>query len=212
MVRDGRRLIAVVFGGRTARSRDAHMMDILNRSFTRVAQLDPPATPPLPPRKPNGLVQLAGIDEIVEAIVAGDEPPGAESAAAQQVSAAPEQGSASEWVSVAVPAPPIPPDSFNLAPSEQWAKGGYGVQVGAYRDDKQARRAATAAAAQAPHLLMHTHVRVSSIKGRQGPIYRARLVGLTREHAEEACRLLSHQGRDCLAVKIDTAVEIALNE
>ena len=35
-VRDGRRLIAVVMGGFTSRSRDAHMADLLDRGFTRL--------------------------------------------------------------------------------------------------------------------------------------------------------------------------------
>src|SRR3546814_10937871 len=32
-VRDGRRLVAIVLGGRTARLRDAHMADLLDRGF-----------------------------------------------------------------------------------------------------------------------------------------------------------------------------------
>jgi D-alanyl-D-alanine carboxypeptidase len=45
--RGGRRLIAVVFGGRTSRSRDSHMTDLLNRGFAEIAQavLRPPAAP-----------------------------------------------------------------------------------------------------------------------------------------------------------------------
>ena len=39
-VRNGRRIIAVVFGGRTARSRDQHMVKLLDLGFERVAQRD----------------------------------------------------------------------------------------------------------------------------------------------------------------------------
>ena len=39
-VRDGRRIIAVVFGGRTAQSRDQHMVKLLDLGFERVAQRD----------------------------------------------------------------------------------------------------------------------------------------------------------------------------
>ncbi len=39
-VRDGRRIVAVVFGGRTARSRDQHMVKLLDLGFERVAQRD----------------------------------------------------------------------------------------------------------------------------------------------------------------------------
>lgn len=53
--RDGRRLIGVVFGGRTTQSRNDHMKQILDESFgskagMRVAALDPA---PLPGRKPS---------------------------------------------------------------------------------------------------------------------------------------------------------------
>ena len=39
-VRDGRRIIAVVFGGRTAMSRDQHMVKLLDLGFERMAQRD----------------------------------------------------------------------------------------------------------------------------------------------------------------------------
>ena len=38
--RDGRRIIAVVFGGRTARSRNSHMVNLLDLGFDRLAALD----------------------------------------------------------------------------------------------------------------------------------------------------------------------------
>jgi D-alanyl-D-alanine carboxypeptidase len=37
-VRDGRRIIGVVFGGKSSRSRDKHMAKLLDRGFTRVAR------------------------------------------------------------------------------------------------------------------------------------------------------------------------------
>ena len=38
--RDGRRVIAVVFGGKTSRSRNAHMANLLDLGFTRIAEND----------------------------------------------------------------------------------------------------------------------------------------------------------------------------
>ncbi len=52
VVRDGRRLVAVVFGGRTGRSRDDHMVELLDRSFTQVASWGVPQPDRLPPRNP----------------------------------------------------------------------------------------------------------------------------------------------------------------
>ena len=39
--RDGRRIVAVVFGGRTSRSRNAHMANLLDLGFTRLAERRP---------------------------------------------------------------------------------------------------------------------------------------------------------------------------
>lgn len=39
-IRDGRRVIAVVFGGRTAKSRDSHMVKLLDIGFARMAKRD----------------------------------------------------------------------------------------------------------------------------------------------------------------------------
>lgn len=52
VVRNGRRVVAVVFGGRTGRSRDDHMVALLNRGFTQVAALGVPTPDRLPPRNP----------------------------------------------------------------------------------------------------------------------------------------------------------------
>src|SRR5690625_3603301 len=48
-VRDGRRLISVVMGGRTAQSRDAHMADLLDRGFRRAGELQLAKSRPVPP-------------------------------------------------------------------------------------------------------------------------------------------------------------------
>ncbi|MFN3460663.1 MAG: serine hydrolase [Oceanibaculum sp.] len=46
------RLIGVVFGGQSAASRDAHMMELLEAGFTDIAQIRTASTVPLPARKP----------------------------------------------------------------------------------------------------------------------------------------------------------------
>ena len=63
------RVIAVVFGGRTAASRDSHMVDLLDRAFnsTRgrhlIAHGSVPFTPPIPDRSPRGApIQVASLD------------------------------------------------------------------------------------------------------------------------------------------------------
>ena len=54
--RNGRRLIGVVFGGRTGKSRDRHMKDILTKSFKKLPEIrSATAQPPLPKRNPAAL-------------------------------------------------------------------------------------------------------------------------------------------------------------
>ncbi|HSR73133.1 MAG TPA: D-alanyl-D-alanine carboxypeptidase family protein, partial [Kiloniellales bacterium] len=52
VVRGGRRLIAVVFGGKTSRSRDRHIMSLLDKGFVKVAAIGFDKIPDPPGRKP----------------------------------------------------------------------------------------------------------------------------------------------------------------
>jgi D-alanyl-D-alanine carboxypeptidase len=65
-MRNGRRIVAVVFGGRTSRSRDAHMRKLLNLGFRRVAALDKArnfnlASIPKPRAKPHDPAVTTGL-------------------------------------------------------------------------------------------------------------------------------------------------------
>lgn len=62
--RDGRRLIGVVFGGRTSRSRNDHMAEIMDYGFkkaskTRIAVVKEPPLPPKKPQSSGGVEQMA---------------------------------------------------------------------------------------------------------------------------------------------------------
>ncbi len=58
--RDGRRLIGVVFGGKTARSRDRHMVSLLERSFKRIRTI-PSTAAARPVPKPAALTRDAQV-------------------------------------------------------------------------------------------------------------------------------------------------------
>lgn len=65
-----RHLIAVVFGGRTAKSRDRHMISLLNRGFKKAELIARNRTPaPIPMARPaldeNGIVQLASAQSTI---------------------------------------------------------------------------------------------------------------------------------------------------
>ena len=175
--RNGRRLIAVVFGGKTPRSRDRHITKLLDRGFVKLASAGPDKIPPPPPRKPSfalagDFAPATGITPVTPA--ARPKRPTARKAASVEV------GSAVK---------PIPDPS--------WA-----IQVGAYYRYKPAKRAAVAAAERFPELLEDTRVMITHFKGQRGRIYRSRLVGLTEAKARTACRRLEKAKVDCLVIRV----------
>ncbi|MCH8153979.1 MAG: D-alanyl-D-alanine carboxypeptidase [Proteobacteria bacterium] len=179
--RNGRRLIAVVFGGKTPRSRDRHIAKLLDRGFAKLASSGPDKIPPPPPRKPS--FALAGDFAPATGItpVATPKRPAARKAAPVEV------GSAEK---------PIPDPS--------WA-----IQVGAYYRYKPAKRAAVAAAERFPELLEDTRVMITHVKGQRGRIYRSRLVGLTEAKARTACRRLEKAKVDCLVIRVGRKIALA---
>jgi cell division septation protein DedD len=103
------------------------------------------------------------------------------------------------------PAPPSPPPAgkhrgFSLiepamAETPTYhrgaAGGGWAVQVGAFGSESQAH-AANGAAREKAALGGTAHASVAGVRNGRGTLYRARLGGLSREGAIEACRKLGH--------------------
>ncbi|GJL85812.1 MAG: peptidase S11 [Micavibrio sp.] len=64
-VRNNRRIIGVVFGGRTSKSRNRHMAQLLDRGFSKLGNVRiAKARVPLPPRKPGILVALQSLNDM----------------------------------------------------------------------------------------------------------------------------------------------------
>lgn len=175
-VRDGRRIVAVVMGGRTAQSRDAHMADLMDRGFVRATQLalatDRPL-PPVPARRPGS-------------IAVSDAMARAESEAPRDIGGMLSLVSAAQAAAPA--AEPLP------------ANGSWSVQVGAFRVADQARNLASTAAGRLPQALTQAQVAVTEVETGNSKLYRARLIGLQEAQARSACQSLAQQGMDCLVV------------
>jgi hypothetical protein len=78
--------------------------------------------------------------------------------------------------------------------------GGWAIQVGAFNSAAMARSAAVAARVRAHDLLAAGQPTVGSVKTARGAVlYRARLVGLSRDSALGACQRLGH----CIVVSPD---------
>ncbi len=79
----------------------------------------------------------------------------------------------------------------------------WSVQVGAFGTSAQASEAAGAAQSHAPSL-SHAHQEIAGVRqGHNGRIYRARLTGLSRADALQACERLSHGRSNCMVVSPD---------
>jgi len=189
VMRNGRRLIAVVFGGKTPRSRDRHITKLLDRGFAKLATIAPGKVPGPPPRKPAFALtaNFAPSPEITPNM-----PAPSKKAAAQKK-----------------PVPPKAPvielgSSETPIPDPSW-----GIQVGAYYHVKPAKRAAVVAAEHLPDLLENTRVTITHIQGQRGRIYRSRLVGLTEAKARAACLNLKKKKVDCLVVRIGRRLAMA---
>ncbi|HVI90461.1 MAG TPA: D-alanyl-D-alanine carboxypeptidase [Dongiaceae bacterium] len=83
-----------------------------------------------------------------------------------------------------------------------WKNGGtgYGIQVGAFAQYKGAQRAASHATQSLPKLLADARIVIDPQKNTGSTVYRARVIGLSKSDAENACR----QIKDCLVVKSES--------
>ncbi|MDR5866809.1 D-alanyl-D-alanine carboxypeptidase family protein [Halomonas koreensis] len=198
-VRDGRRMLSVVMGGFTAASRDEHMADLLDRGFVRASLSD----------GAGWLARTAITDERLMPRRAAPMPPptGGMLAARKADAPAPEAaarpapeggGVAPSRDEVVVAAAEADPLRSLIAEQASVAGGGWGVQVGAFRDPGDARRLADRAAARLAAELAEARVAVPLAEG--AGVYRARLVDLREGQARSACRRLEAQGMDCMVV------------
>ena len=79
--------------------------------------------------------------------------------------------------------------------------GGWAIQVGAFGSEGQAHSATSAARAQGGVLLASAHPSVGQLHQGRAVLYRARLTGLSRDAAIQACERLSRKG--CLVLSPD---------
>ncbi|WP_282607368.1 D-alanyl-D-alanine carboxypeptidase [Pelagibius sp. Alg239-R121] len=184
--RNNRRLIAVVFGGRTSRSRDRHIKKLLDRGFTKLAEIRIAGTPPVPRRKPvSSQYALNASDKNLTPAVS-------------PVSGIPIVTSAGEPLS--------PTQQASLGTVEQgsanaaFSSGNWGVQVGAFSRAAPAQQAATLAAHSVPQILSSKPISVLSVDGLKGTLFRARVGDLNETSAREACRQLTFMSFNCVVV------------
>jgi SPOR domain len=91
--------------------------------------------------------------------------------------------------------PPSPPGPLTGSLRGNWA-----IQVGAFDHIDDAHYAIKAALRAAPGPLRASWQMVGSVREQHGMLYRARLVGLSRDAAIEACEQLGHVHTACFVI------------
>ena len=157
--RDGTRVIGVMFGGRSAGSRDAQMVRLLDRGFAKVS-----------PSKKN-----------------------AASAKRNPVKAI---------------SRPIekPPSTAKPGPTENW-----GIQVGAFPSQGSARTMARTVTKRLSAIAPRAEISITPLRNQGIELHRARLIGMSKASAREACQNLKQKKFACVPVSPITGAILALN-
>lgn len=229
--RGNKRLIGVVFGGRSTASRNAHMADLLDRGFTgqgipkdvlvadakaasgnkavasKVASLR--QAPLVPGRKPGATGMVLAQNNTTQNTAAMSPPVN------QQVNQA-VSGVAAAPAAIATPAPAGTPiivgslsndmmseaaEQGDFDPSELVSDRPWAIQIGAFASRVQTDKAIRAAIKALPTSLAEAQPVIVPLKTAEGWVFRGRLSGYTKEQAQSACARL----RECLPVSPDAA-------
>lgn len=205
--RNGIRLVGVVLGGDSPFSRDRQMQALLDRGFggnftpngqTLVAKAPPSVVETTPTlvadtTKAGSDQDNGGTDEYdivaqtmqdIQALQAADD-------AARNDTASP-----------ALMGKKIVSKNTNKAKKPVTIAAAssdvYGIQVGAYNKYKPARKAALKAAKTLKQ--QQARIVIDQAKANNAQLYRARLAGLSKKEAEQACRSLKSKGTSCVII------------
>ena len=178
--RDGRRLIGIVMGGRSPRSRDRHMIDLLERAFTRITDGNDLFPERAAARRAKKWRATRWIRWRRKTPISVTPPlkPAMESATAKTATSTAAKAAAM------------------AKPKNSWA-----IQVGVFTRFAPAHLAVTRAAGRAFRLLRKARLTIIPVRQDGGIRYQARLTGLSEQRARHACRVLAGKKIDCFAVR-----------
>ena len=207
--RGDKRIIAVVFGGKTSRSRNRRVAELLDMGFKRAPRYAAVIKPsraavqrsPLPLRRPGetpSLIAQAGV-ELGNAIAPAAQAstlPIRLSAYAPLVSPSPERRPGSEaLLLLATPQPKPAKPALGKQAQSDWA-----VQLGVFAREETAIAELASAALSDINGLQTAGRDVSETKVSGKQVWQAQLTGFDRSAAETACQALKARGRECFTV------------
>jgi len=177
--RNGTRLVGVVFGGKTGKSRNTHMMQLLDKQFARLPLIKTPKerqirvvparSKPLspPPQKPQEV----------------------------EIYAAKTQNRATPKPSLETDLPKLDdPSIASVATSQQW-----GIQVGSFSRRVNAHLAARNARQVAAEFLDLQPAKLRQVAYGNLTLWQVHFQGLDEDKAREACVELVQSGLSCIA-------------
>jgi D-alanyl-D-alanine carboxypeptidase len=206
--RGNKRIVAALFGGKSSRSRNAQMVKLLDRGFSRAASRVAMVAPrlrqsvlaraPLPPAKPGtpatGLAMLAQV--LSSEAVAATPPSNSRMAPLYAVVPPVRPGQVTAGTGTGVKAAndttglPIPV-----------SRPGWTVQLGEFKNRTIAVARVTEVALGDVETLASAAPVIDEIRGGQGAsLYRVRFVGLAPDDAARACKSVKAHGRECIAL------------
>lgn len=171
--RSGRRIIAVVLGGASGKSRDKHMQDLIERSFKAID------VAPIPSRRP--------------VTVAKNATPKIQPQLANFTQAVRLRGRDSQPMTVMIGHNQMQIASF--AYDQSWS-----VQVGAFAQKSGAETAIVNFSRTPQHGLPKEKGLIIPQVKRGRTLYRARFTNLTAAQAQAACKSLASYGNGCLVI------------
>ncbi|GGA82171.1 D-alanyl-D-alanine carboxypeptidase [Brucella endophytica] len=208
---DGRKVVAVVMGGKSGGARDAHMTALLAKYVPQASrrggepllaarQETPmevaPVTPVSLPEAEEAPVPVARV-ETEEAYGQGDADDEVVTALAAPT---PRPAAAVAVASIAKPqAVPAHVDPVTTASAR--AAGGWAIQIGSLPSSEQAQAMLAKAAAEAGSTLAAVTARTETFEQKSKTFYRARFVGFeTQTAASKACAVLKRKDFSCYAI------------
>jgi D-alanyl-D-alanine carboxypeptidase len=206
--RDGHRIVAVVLGGKSARSRDLRMIELLDQGFAQVTKKSATQVAGVLPAAPTkARTKVSSSAALAAALI----PPTKPGAGTVQVESIEVESIETETIQVASLEPISAPDDEAAAPAEDTAKASagkrvWGIQVGAFNRYEPALKAANRASKKVASLVKTAQVVVDETAKGKTTLYRARLIGLSKKNAQAACKKLKAKAIDCLVFQTDVAL------
>jgi len=173
------RLIGVVFGGHSTVARDNRMAQLLDDGFALERQ-----------ERASGRIAVPPTDGSQGDGGSGDESDTYVTLPAKMASLSPSRAALPE------PTHPNPAQGDPMGGENNW-----GIQIGAYSDANLAQQALSAVAANMPQTLGTAAADVQTVQAIGGGVlYRARLIAIDQQTAQNACAWMVQHGQTCLTV------------